>query len=392
MLSINISKPDLYLTDELFTEEELILRDTVREWVDREYIPLMEDCYEEGRFPIELVKSLGEMDLLGVFVPEKYGGAGMSHTCYGLACQELERGDSGLRSFVSVQASLCMQAVLSFGTEEQKAKWLPPMCKGDLIGCFGLTEPDYGSNPGGMVTRARKNCDHWILNGSKAWITNGSIADLAVIWAKDESGRIRGFLVETKTPGFSAPEIKKKLSLRASITSLLQLDEVPVPAENELPHTNDLSSPLSCLNSARYGIAWGALGAAMFCFEAAARYTSERTVFGKSLDAFQITQTKLVPMLSDITQAQLLSWRLGRLKDEGKDDYHRVSLAKLNNVNMALNAARIAREMLGANGLSLEYHVARHMANLESVKTYEGTNDIHTLILGKAITGKSAFE
>ncbi|MBU0755438.1 MAG: acyl-CoA dehydrogenase family protein, partial [Planctomycetes bacterium] len=282
--------------------------------------------------------------------------------------------------------------IFQFGSEEQRERFLPPMAKGELIGCFGLTEPDYGSNPGGMVTRARRKGDRWILNGSKAWITNGSIADLAIIWAKDEKSRIRGFLLETKTPGFSAQEIKKKLSLRASMTSLLQLDEVEIPASNELPHTNHLTSPLSCLNSARYGIAWGALGAAMFCFEAAARYTSERKVFGKSLDHFQLTQTKLVPMLSNITQAQLLSWRLGRLKDAGKDDYVRVSLAKLNNVNIALDAARIAREMLGANGLSLEYHVARHMANLESVKTYEGTNDIHTLILGKAITGKSAFE
>jgi glutaryl-CoA dehydrogenase len=391
MLKLNTAKPDLYLVDELFDDEERILRDTVRDWVESEYMPIIERCYEEGRFPTEMVKPMAEMGLLGTFVPEEYGGGGMSHVCYGLACQELERGDSGLRSFVSVQSSLVQDPLLAFGSEEQKKRWLPPLCSGDAIGCFGLTEPDHGSDPGAMDFHAKRKGGDWVLNGSKAWITNGSIADLAIVWAKDEEGRVRGFIAEKDMPGYTTQDIEKKLSLRASVTSILQFDDVRVPDGNVLPLTDGLTSPLKCLNSARYGISWGALGSALFCFEMATRYASERKAFGKTLDRFQITQTKLVKMLSEITRAQLLVWRLGRLKDEGKDDFVRVSLGKLNNVDMALDVARLAREILGANGISLEYHVVRHMANLESVKTYEGTNDIHTLILGQAITGQDAF-
>lgn len=391
MLKINTSDPDLYLVNDLLDDEERIIRETLRDWVDSECIPLMEDCFEEGRFPTELIRPLGEMNLLGIFIPEEYGGAGMSQTCYGVACQELERGDSGLRSFVSVQTSLVMFPILMFGSEEQKKRWLPPLCTGEAIGCFGLTEPDHGSNPAGMNFHAKKQGKEWVLNGSKAWITNGSVADVAIVWAKDENQKIRGFIVEKDRPGFTAPEIKKKVSLRASVTSLLEFDDVRIPLTNELPQTLGLPSALACLNSARYGIAWGTLGAAIYCFEAAAKYAATRQVFDRDLDSFQITQTKLVKMLSEITRAQLLVWRLGRLKDEGKGDYVRVSLAKLNNANLALDIARSAREILGANGISLEYHVARHMLNLESVKTYEGTNDIHTLILGQAITGKDAF-
>jgi glutaryl-CoA dehydrogenase len=315
----------------------------------------------------------------------------MNNAAYGLVMQELERGDSGLRSFVSVQGALVMYPIHAFGSEEQKRKWLPLLAKGEKIGCFGLTEPDHGSDPGGMETRARQSGKNWILNGTKRWITNGSIADIAIVWAK-AGDEMRGFIVETNTPGFQAPEIKNKLSLRASVTSDLIMDDVTVPAENTLPNASGLKAPLMCLNQARYGIAWGALGAAMACYEWAVDYTKGRTQFGKPVAAFQLVQEKLAHMLTEITKAQLLAWRLGRLKDEGKLHFTQTSLAKRNNVWIALEIARLARDLMGANGITLEYPVFRHMCNLESVYTYEGTHHIHTLILGEHITGIPAYE
>jgi glutaryl-CoA dehydrogenase len=381
---------DFLLLDELFSEEERMVRDTVRAWVSERFMPLVMEHFEAGTFPMELRGELGELGVFGPTIPEEYGGAGLNGVTYGLICQELERGDSGLRSFVSVQGSLVMYPIHAFGSEEQKREWLPRLARGEAIGCFGLTEPDAGSNPGGMQTRAKKDGSDWILNGRKMWITNGTVSDIAVVWARTEEG-IRGFLVPKGTKGFSAPEQKHKWSLRASITSELVLDDVRLPASAMLPLSNGLKSPLSCLTQARYGITWGAVGAACAVFDEALNYVKEREVFDKPLAAYQIPQAKLAEMANQITLAQLMALRCGRLKDEGRLTPAMVNLAKRNNVRMALEQSRIARDMLGANGISLEYQTGRHMLNLESVFTYEGTHDIHTLAVGAELTGIAAF-
>ena len=381
---------DFYNCDELFTEEEILIRDSVRQFVSDQLMPIIEKHNREGTFPAHLVAGMGELGLFGASL-KGYGCAGVSPTAYGLMMVELERGDSGLRSFVSVQGALCMYPIHRYGTEEQKQHYLPRMATGEFIGCFGLTEADYGSNPGGMLTRAEKTADGYVLNGSKYWITNGTIADVAIVWAKLD-GEVRGFLVDRDTPGFSSSDIKGKFSLRASVTSELVLDDVKVPETALLPGTDGLKSALSCLNQARYGIAWGAIGSAQAVFDEAVRYAQGRIQFGKPIAAFQLQQAKLAEMLTEITKAQLLCSRLGRLKEAGKSTPAMVSLAKRNNVAMALDIARSARDILGGVGIMDEYQVFRHMVNLESVKTYEGTHDIHTLILGQAITGIAAFE
>ncbi len=381
---------DFYLVDELFTEEEILIRDSVREFVSDQLIPVIERHNREGSFPAHLVPGLGELGVFGANL-KGYGCAEVSSVAYGLMMQELERGDSGLRSFVSVQGALCMYPIHRFGSDEQKERWLPAMAKGKAIGCFGLTEADFGSNPGGLITRAEKTADGYVLNGSKYWITSGTIADVAVVWAKLD-GVIRGFLVEKGAPGYTSKDIKGKFSLRASVTSELVFDNTPLPETALLPGTEGLKSALSCLNQARYGIAWGAIGSAQAVFEEAVRYAKGRVQFGKPIAAFQLQQAKLADMLTEITKAQLVCARLGRLTDEGRATPAQVSLAKRNNVAMALDIARSARDLLGGVGIMDEYQVFRHMCNLESVKTYEGTHDIHTLILGEAITGMAAFE
>lgn len=382
---------DFYRTEELLSDEERMARDTVRAFVDDKVLPIIGKHFEEASFPTHLVPELGNLGLLGMNLPEEYGGAGLSNVAYGLAMQELERGDSALRSFASVQGSLVMFPIYTFGSEAQKRHWLPKLASGDKIGCFGLTEPDHGSDPGGMTTRAHKKAGSYILNGAKSWITNGTIADVAVVWAKVDQ-EVKGFLVEKDAPGFTAPEIKHKMSLRASVTSQLLFEDCVVPEQNILPGSGGLKSPLMCLSQARYGIAWGALGSAMACFDTALEYAKARTQFGRPIAGFQLVQQKLAYMLTEITKGQLLALRLGRLKDSGKATFAHISMAKRNNVEIALETARMAREILGANGISLEFPVIRHMCNLESVKTYEGTHEIHTLILGEAITGMSAFE
>jgi glutaryl-CoA dehydrogenase len=354
-------------------------------------LPIIDKHFEEATFPTELIPQLAELGLLGGNLPEEYGCAHMNNVAYGLVMQELERGDSGLRSFVSVQGALVMYPIFAFGSEDQKRKWLPLLAKGEKIGCFGLTEPDHGSDPGGMETRARRSGKGWVLNGTKRWITNGTISDVAIVWAKVDDV-VRGFIVETNTPGFQAPEIKAKLSLRASVTSDLIMDDVVVPEENLLPKSDGLKSPLMCLNQARYGIAWGGIGAAQACYDCAVEYTKGRTQFDKPIAAFQLVQEKLAHMLTEITKGQLLAWRLGRLKDEGKLHFTQTSMAKRNNVAIALETARLARDLMGASGITLEYPVFRHMCNLESVYTYEGTDHIHTLVLGEAITGIPAYK
>jgi glutaryl-CoA dehydrogenase len=381
---------DFYHCDELFTEEERLIRDSVRRFVTDRVMPIIEEHNRAGTFPTDLVAPLGKLGVYGASL-EGYGCAGVSNVAYGLMMQELERGDSGLRSFVSVQGALCMYPIYRWGTEKQKQRWLPGMAAGQIIGCFGLTEADFGSNPGGLLTRAEKTPDGYALNGSKYWITNGSIADVSVIWAKLD-GVIRGFLVEKGAPGFSSSDIHGKLSLRTSVTSELILDNTPVPEEALLPGTTGLGNPLSCLNQARYGIAWGAVGSAQAVYDEALRYGKERVQFGKPIAAFQLQQAKLAEMLTEITKAQLLCARLGRLKDEKRATSSQISLAKRNNVAMALDIARSARDLLGAVGITDAYQTFRHMCNLESVKTYEGTHDIHTLILGEAITGLKAYE
>ena len=384
---------DLYNVDALLSDEERMVRDSVARWVDERWMPIVTEHYRNGTFPKELSLELGDMGLLGSSL-KGYGCPGLSSTIYGLAMEELERGDSGLRSFASVQGSLCMYPIWAFGSEAQKERFLPEMASGKLIGCFGLTEPDYGSDPGGMITRAVRDGDTYVLSGEKLWITNGSIADLAIVWAKvdsDDAGSIKGFIVEKGMKGFSAYDVKGKFSLRASVTSGLVFDEVRVPAANLLEKTGGLKSPLSCLNQARYGIAWGAVGAAIACFTTAVEYAKNRIQFGKPIASFQLVQAKLAEMISEIVKAQLLVAQLGRLKDAGKVTPVQVSLAKRNNVRIALETARVAREILGANGIADEYPVFRHMANLESVYTYEGTHDIHTLVLGREVTGISAF-
>jgi glutaryl-CoA dehydrogenase len=381
---------DYYLLDDLLTDEERLIRDTVREFVTDNLMPIIESCNSEGRFPRELVKPAAELGLLGAPYPEKYGCANLGPIAYGLINQELERGDSGLRSFVSVQTSLVMYPIFAFGSEAQKDSWLPLLGSGEKIGCFGLTEPDFGSNPGGMLTRAEDKGSHYLLNGSKAWITNGTISDVAVVWAKLD-GVVRGFIVETDRKGFSAPEIKNKFSLRASVTSDLVLEDVEIPKENILPGVQGLKGPLSCLTQARYGIAWGATGAAMAVFDECLQYSKSRIQFDKPIASFQLVQNKLAWMATEITKNQFLVYRLGQLKAAGRLRPQHVSMAKRNNVGSALDIARVGRDILGANGISNEYQSFRHMANLESVNTYEGTFDIHTLIIGEDLTGIPAY-
>jgi len=379
--------------DTLLSEDERLVRDNTRKFIEENLIPIIEQCSREGRFPMELIRPMGELGFYGASL-KGYGCAGMSGVEYGLMTQELERGDSGVRSFVSVQSALCMYPIHSFGSDAQKQKYLPAMAKGEILGCFGLTEPDAGSNPAAMRTRARKNGSDYVLNGEKMWTTSGSIAHIAIIWAKveDERDLIRGFIVETDRPGFKAADIHGKWSLRASVTSSLSLQDVRIPAENLLPHSGGLKSPLSCLNQARYGIAWGAIGAAMACYDCALQYAQFRKQFrDQPIASHQLVQEKLVWMISEITKAQLLALQVGRLKDAGKARPWHVSMAKRNNVWMALECARLGRDILGANGIADEYPIFRHMANLESVKTYEGTHDIHTLIIGEHITGQTAF-
>ena len=381
---------DYYHLDEMLSEDEVLVRNTVREFVDRQVLPIIENHYADGSFPLQLVPAMAELGLFGPTLPAKYGCAEMNNIAYGLTMQELERGDSGIRSFASVQSALVMYPIFTFGNEEQKDHWLPRLAAGKAIGCFGLTEPDYGSNPGGLVTRAEKSGGKYILNGAKMWITNGSIADVAVVWAKLD-GDIKGFLVEKGTKGFSAPEMKGKHSLRASVTSELVFEDCAIPMENLLPKSGGLKCPLMCLSQARYGIAWGVVGSSMACYDTALQYAKTRIQFEKPIASFQMVQEKLVSMVTEITKAQLLCLQLGRLKDQGKAKFTQISLAKRNNVYHALEIARAAREILGANGILNEYPVMRHAANLESVKTYEGTHEMHTLIIGEDITGIPAF-
>jgi glutaryl-CoA dehydrogenase len=387
---------DYFDVDSLLSEEERMIRDTVRQWVDDELLPVIEEAYIERRFPKELIPGMAELGFFGANLPEEYGCAGLNNVAYGIIMQELERGDSGIRSFASVQGALCMYPIYEFGSEEQRKEYLPRMATGEVIGCFGLTEPDFGSNPGGMLTRAVKKGDEWVINGAKMWITNGSTADIAIIWAKtgelDDVSSIRGFIVPTDTEGFSARDQKGKLSLLASDTSELVLQDVRVPDSALLPKSGGLKSPLKCLTQARYGIAWGAIGAAMACYDEALSYAKERVQFdGKPIAATQIQQTRLADMLTEITKGQLLSLQLGRLKDNGTMRPQQVSLAKRNNVDIATEVAREARRLLGGNGILVEYSAMRHMANLESVYTYEGTHDIHGLILGQDVTGIAAY-
>lgn len=383
------SATDLYNLDRLLSDEERMVRDTVARFVREKVSPIIGEHFEAGTFPRDLIPEIAELGLLGMHL-QGYGCAGLNAVSYGLACQELEAGDSGLRSFVSVQGSLAMFPIHAFGSEEQKQRWLPKMAQGEVIGCFGLTEPDHGSDPSGMRTTARRDGNFYVLNGSKMWITNGGIADLAVVWAKTEEG-IRGFLVERGTPGFTTSNIHHKLSLRASITSELYFDECRIPAENMLPGVIGLRGPLSCLSEARYGISWGVIGAARSCYETALDYAKTRVQFGKPIGNFQLVQQKLAIMATELTKAQCLALQLGRLKDDEMVHPVQISIAKRNNVREALNIAREARSILGANGVTLEYPISRHMNNLESVYTYEGTDDIHTLIIGQAITGLNAF-
>ncbi len=382
---------DYYNFDSLLTEEEILIRNTIREFVDDNILPIIEDYYMKGEFPAQLVPKMAEMGMFGATLPAKYGCAEMNNVAYGLVMQELERGDSGVRSFASVQSSLVMYPIYTFGSEAQKNYWLPKLARAEKIGCFGLTEPDFGSNPGGMITRAEEKSDCYVLNGAKMWITNGTNADVAVVWAK-LNGKVHGFLVEKGTKGYSAPEMKGKHSLRASITSELVFEDCEIPKENIFPNTSGLRSPLMCLNQARYGIAWGVIGSAMTSYDTALNYSLSRVQFGKPIAGFQITQEKLVHMLTEITKMQFITLQLGRLKDKDESRFQQVSLAKRNNVAQALEIGRMAREILGANGILSEYPVMRHMANLESVKTYEGTHEMHTLIVGEDITGMSAFE
>jgi glutaryl-CoA dehydrogenase len=381
---------DYYGIDGLLSEDERMIRDTVRDWVESEFLPLVSDAHRQGTFPTHLIPKLGEMGVFGATL-KGYGCAGLNNVAYGLIMQELERGDSGLRSAASVQSGLVMYPIYTYGSEAQKEKWLPELATGAKVGCFGLTEPDYGSDPGGMKTRAAKKGDGYVLNGTKLWITNGSIADVAVVWAKEDDGEIGGFLVEKGTPGFSTLDIPGKFSMRASITSELALQDVRIPLENKLPNVKGLRGPLGCLSQARYGIAWGAVGAAMACYDWALQYAQQRIQFGKPIASFQLVQQKLVFMVTEITKAQLLALQLGRLKDEGKVRPQQISMAKMNNVQIALDAARMGRDILGAAGIVDEHPIIRHMLNLETVNTYEGTHDIHTLIVGRDITGLDAL-
>lgn len=383
--------PDYYQIDELLTDEHKLVRNSVREWVKREVSPIIEDYAQRAEFPKHLIKGLAEIGAFGPYIPQEYGGGGLDQISYGLIMQEIERGDSGIRSTASVQSSLVMYPIYTYGSEEQRNKYLPKLATGEWMGCFGLTEPNFGSNPSGMLTNIKDKGDHVILNGSKMWISNAPFADIAVVWAKDEEGVIRGLIVERGMKGFSTPETHGKWSLRASATGELVFDNVKVPKENIFPNVKGLKGPLGCLNSARYGIAWGAIGAAMDCYDTALRYSKERIQFGKPIGAFQLQQKKLAEMITEITKAQLLAWRLGVLKNENRATPQQISMAKRNNVNMALEITRDARQMLGGMGITGEYPIMRHMMNLESVITYEGTHDIHLLITGMDVTGLNAF-
>ena len=400
-MSVNKSKnmkpdlfqaPDYYQIDDLLTEEHKLVREAAREWVKRDVSPIIEEYAQNAEFPTQIIKGLADIGAFGPYIPEEYGGAGLDQISYGLIMQEIERGDSGVRSTASVQSSLVMYPIWKYGNEAQRQKYLPKLASGEWMGCFGLTEPDHGSNPGGMTTNFKDMGDHYLLNGAKMWISNAPLAQVAVVWAKNEEGRIHGLIVERGMEGFSTPETHNKWSLRASSTGELIFDNVKVPKENLLPNKSGLGAPLGCLDSARYGIAWGAIGAAMDCYDTALRYSKERIQFGKPIGQFQLQQKKLAEMITEITKAQLLTWRLGVLRNEGKATTAQISMAKRNNVDMAINIAREARQILGGMGISGEYSIMRHSMNLESVITYEGTHDIHLLITGLDITGLNAFK
>ena len=384
--------PDYFQMDELLTEEHKLIRDAAREWVKRSISPIIEEACQKAEFPKQILPGLAEIGAFGPYIPTEYGGAGLDNISYGLIMQELERGDSGVRSTASVQSSLVMYPIYEYGNEEQRIKYLPKLASGELIGCFGLTEPNHGSNPGGMTTNIKDMGDHYLLNGAKMWISNSPFSDIAVVWAKNEAGRIKGVIVERGMDGFTTPETHNKWSLRASATGELVFDNVKVPKANILPNKDGLGAPLGCLDSARYGIAWGAIGAATDCYDTALRYSKERIQFGKPIAAFQLQQKKLAEMITEITKAQLLTWRLGVLKNEGRATTAQISMCKRNNVDMALKITREARQILGAMGITGDYSIMRHMMNLESVITYEGTHDIHLLITGLDITGESAFK
>ena len=384
--------PDYYNLDELLSEEHKLVRDAAREWVKRDVSPIIEEYAQKAEFPSQIIKGLAEIGAFGPYIPMEYGGAGLDQISYGLIMQEIERGDSGVRSTASVQSSLVMYPIWKYGNEEQRQKYLPKLASGEWIGCFGLTEPDHGSNPSGMVTNFKDKGDHYLLNGAKMWISNAPFAQIAIVWAKDESGRIHGLIVERGMEGFSTPETHNKWSLRASATGELIFDNVKVPKENLLPNKSGLGAPLGCLDSARYGIAWGAIGAAMDCYDTALRYSKERIQFGKPIGQFQLQQKKLAEMITEITKAQLLAWRLGVMRENGTATTAQISMAKRNNVDMAIHIAREARQMLGGMGITGEYSIMRHSMNLESVITYEGTHDIHLLITGLDITGLNAFK
>jgi glutaryl-CoA dehydrogenase len=384
--------PDYYLLDELLSDEHKLIRATVRDWVKKEISPIIEDYAQRAEFPKHLIKGLGEIGAFGPTIPVEYGGAGLDYMAYGIIMQEIERGDSGIRSTASVQGSLVMYPIYTYGSEEQKKKYLPKLATGELMGCFGLTEPDHGSDPGGMTTNIKDAGDYYLLNGAKMWISNSPFADIAIVWAKDEQGKIRGLIAERGMEGFSTPETHNKWSLRASATGELVFDNVKIPKENILPNISGLKGPLGCLNQARYGIAWGALGAAMDCYDTALRYAKERRQFGKPIAAFQLQQKKLAEMITEITKGQLLVWRLGMLKNENRATPAQISMGKRNSVETAINIAREARQILGGMGITGEYPIMRHMMNLESVLTYEGTHDIHLLITGLDITGEEAFK
>jgi glutaryl-CoA dehydrogenase len=384
--------PDYYLMDELLTDEHKLIRATVRDWVKKEVSPIIEDYAQRAEFPKQLIKGLGEIGAFGPTIPVEYGGAGLDYISYGIIMQEIERGDSGIRSTASVQGSLVMYPIYAYGSEEQKKKYLPKLASGEMMGCFGLTEPDHGSNPGGMTTNIKDAGDYYILNGAKMWISNSPFADIAVVWGRDDNGKIRGMIVERGMEGFTTPETHNKWSLRASATGELVFDNVKIPKENIFPNISGLKGPLGCLNQARYGIAWGAIGAAMDCYDTALRYSKERVQFGRPIAGFQLQQKKLAEMITEITKAQLLVWRLGTLKNENRATAAQISMAKRNSVETAITIAREARQMLGGMGITGEYPIMRHMMNLESVITYEGTHDIHLLITGMDITGEDAFK
>jgi len=383
--------PDFCNVFDGLSDEELLIQKTAHEFVKNEFLPLVVDAYNQGTFPKSLIPRMGELGFFGSTLPQKYGGNEISQLAYGLIMQELEKGDSGLRSFCSVQNGLVIYPIYQYGSQEQKDRWLPSLCSGETIGCFGLTESNHGSDPGGMKTKAVKDGDDWIISGSKMWITNGSIADIAIVWAKDEKGIVRGFILEKDMEGFSASDIHGKMSLRASITSELSMNNVRVPDSNRLPSVEGLKGPLSCLTQARFSIVWGTLGAAIDCYEIALKYSSDRVQFSKPISAFQLTQQKLTQMIQEITKAQLLSLQLSHLKENNQLDFSHISLGKLNNVDIARKCAKLSREILGANGIMEEYSIMRHLMNLETVSTYEGTHEIHTLIIGEKITGQSAF-